>query len=120
MLGVVHSIAKQTAAQTPEDFIEHFSRRVHALSATQNLLVRSVWEGVEIEDLVRAQLAHFADLVGSRIVVQGPKMHLRPLPRKQSGSHSTSWPPTLVNTGRFRWMGGAWMSAGGPIAAPSP
>src|SRR5258707_11399750 len=27
-------------------------------------------------ELVRAQLAHFADLVGSRIAVHGPKLHL--------------------------------------------
>jgi two-component sensor histidine kinase len=32
---------------------------------------------VEIKDLVRAQLAHFADLIGSRIVVDGPKLRLK-------------------------------------------
>jgi len=32
---------------------------------------------VEIEDLVRAQLAHFADLIGSRILVQGQKLRLK-------------------------------------------
>src|SRR5712672_4334172 len=31
-------------------------------------------EWVEIEDLVRAQLAHFADLIGSRIGVHGPRL----------------------------------------------
>jgi PAS domain S-box-containing protein len=76
MLSVVHSIAKQTATQTPEDFIERFSGRILALSATQNLLVRNVWDGVEIVDLVRAQLAHFADLMGPRIAVVGPKLRL--------------------------------------------
>jgi len=30
----------------------------------------------DVEDLVRAQLAHFADLVGSRITVQGPAVRL--------------------------------------------
>src|SRR5262249_49310594 len=34
------------------------------------------WQGVDVEDLVRAQLAHFADLVGSRIGVRGPKVRL--------------------------------------------
>jgi two-component sensor histidine kinase len=29
-------------------------------------------------DLVRAQLAHFADLIGSRITVHGPKLRLNP------------------------------------------
>jgi two-component sensor histidine kinase len=32
--------------------------------------------GGEVEDLVSAQLAPFADLIGSRIVVRGPKLRL--------------------------------------------
>ena len=67
MLSVVDAIAHQTAAQNPEDFAERFSERIQALSASQDLLVRNEWKGVEIKDLVRAQLAHFADLIGSRI-----------------------------------------------------
>jgi len=72
MLSVVHTIARQTATKNPEDFIERFSERVQALSASQDLLVRNEWNGVGIEDLVRAQLAPFADLIGSRIAAQGP------------------------------------------------
>jgi two-component sensor histidine kinase len=34
-------------------------------------------EWVQIEDLVCAQLALFADLIGSRIAVQGPKLRLK-------------------------------------------
>jgi two-component sensor histidine kinase len=78
MLSVVDAIAHQTASKNPEDFIERFSERIQALSANQDLLVRNEWNGVEIADLVRAQLAHFADLVGSRIAVHGPKLRLNP------------------------------------------
>jgi PAS domain S-box-containing protein len=74
MLSVVDSIAHQTATRNPEDFVERFSERVQSLSANQDLLVRNAWNGVEIEDLVRAQLAHFADLIGSRIGVRGCKL----------------------------------------------
>jgi two-component sensor histidine kinase len=49
-----------------------------ALSANQDLLVRNEWNGVEIADLVRAQLAHFADLIGSRIALHGTKLRLNP------------------------------------------
>jgi two-component sensor histidine kinase len=76
MLSVVDSIAHQTATRSPEDFIERFSERIQALSANQDLLVRNEWNGVEIADLARAQLAHFADLIGSRIVVRGPRLRL--------------------------------------------
>jgi two-component sensor histidine kinase len=77
MLSVVDAIAHQTATRNPEDFIERFSERIQALSANQDLLVRNEWKGVEIADLARAQLAHFADLIGSRIAVHGPKLRLR-------------------------------------------
>jgi len=78
MLSVVDAIAHQTAANSPEDFVERFSERIQALSANQDLLVRNEWNGVEIKDLVRAQLAHFGDLIGSRIAVHGPKLRLNP------------------------------------------
>jgi PAS domain S-box-containing protein len=78
MLSVVDSIAHQTAARNAEGFIERFSERIQALSANQDLLVRSEWKGVDIADLARAQLAHFADLIGSRIAIHGAKLRLNP------------------------------------------
>jgi len=78
MLSVVDAIAHQTATRNPEDFIERFSQRIQALSANQDLLVRNEWNGVEIADLVHTQLAHFADLIGSRIAVHGAKLRLNP------------------------------------------
>jgi PAS domain S-box-containing protein len=76
MLSVVAAIAHQSAARTPEGFIERFSERIQALAANQDLLIRNAWRRIEMEDLVRAQLAPFADLIGFRIVVRGPKLHL--------------------------------------------
>jgi two-component sensor histidine kinase len=78
MLSVVESIAHQTAARNPEDFIERFSERIQSLSANQDLLVQNEWKGVDIDDLVHGQLTHFADLIGSRIAVRGPKLCLKP------------------------------------------
>jgi PAS domain S-box-containing protein len=72
MLGLVQAIARQTTTRNPEDFIERLSERIQALSANQELLVRGEWKGVETEDLVRAQLAPFADLIGLRIAVVAP------------------------------------------------
>jgi PAS domain S-box-containing protein len=78
MLSVVASIAQQTASRNPDDFVARFAERIQALSANQDLLIRNEWSGVEIADLVRAQLAHFADLIGSRIGLQGPRLRLNP------------------------------------------
>jgi two-component sensor histidine kinase len=85
LLSVVQSIANQTAASNPTDFADRFSQRIQALSANQDLLVRSEWQGVDIEDLVRAQLAHFADLIGERIMIEGPHLSVTPLAAQSIG-----------------------------------
>ena len=77
MLSVVGAMARQTAAKNPEDFVECFSERIQALSASHDLLIRNEWKGVDIEDLVRAQLALFASLIDSRIAVRGPRLRLK-------------------------------------------
>jgi PAS domain S-box-containing protein len=76
MLSLVLAIARQTSAREPEHFIGRFTERVHALAANQDLLIRNDWKGVDAGDLVNAQLAHFSDLIGSRIIVHGPKLRL--------------------------------------------
>jgi PAS domain S-box-containing protein len=75
ILGLVQVIARQIAAREPEDFVERFTERIQALAANQDLLFQSK-RGVEIENLARAQLAHFADLLGTRIAVHGPRLPL--------------------------------------------
>jgi PAS domain S-box-containing protein len=76
MLSVVDAVARQTATRDPEHFVDRFSERIQALSANQDLLIQNAWHGVEVEDLVRAQLALFDDLLGSRIALSGPKLRL--------------------------------------------
>jgi two-component sensor histidine kinase len=68
-LSLVRAIAQQTA--TGSTFITRFNDRIRALAAYQDLLVRSKWNGVELDELARAQLAHLTDQIGSRIVTHG-------------------------------------------------
>jgi two-component sensor histidine kinase len=129
MLSVVDSIAHQTAAKNPEDFVERFSDRIQALSANQDLLVRNEWNGVEINDLVRAQLAHFADLIGSRIEVHDTKLRLNPAAAQAIGlalhelaTNAGKYGALSTDSGRvdINWGrdGGAftmgWTERGGP------
>ena len=74
ILALVQAIARQTAAADPADFIERFQERIHGLSASQDLLVKSGWQGVGIVDLIKSQLAHFKDLIGSHIQLDGPEL----------------------------------------------
>jgi two-component sensor histidine kinase len=47
-------------------------QRAQGLSASHDLLIRNEWQSVPLAELVRSQLAHFSDLLGSRIAVRGP------------------------------------------------
>jgi PAS domain S-box-containing protein len=134
MLSVVDAIAHQTATRSPEDFVERFSERVQALSANQDLLVRNEWNGVDIADLVHAQLAHFAGLIGSRIVVQGPKLRLNAAAAQAIGlalhelaTNAGKYGALSTDTGRVdvRWERDGdtltmnWTERGGPpVTAP--
>jgi PAS domain S-box-containing protein len=134
MLGLVQAIARQTATRNPEDFIQRFSERIRALAANQDLLIRHEWQGVEVEDLVRAQLAPFADLIGSRIVVQGPKLRVKPAGAQAIGlalhelaTNAGKYGALSTDMGRvdIRWATDgdiftmSWVErAGPPVSAP--
>jgi PAS domain S-box-containing protein len=134
MLGLVQAIARQTATRNPEEFIERFSERIQALSANQELLVRDEWKGVETEDLVRTQLAPFADLIGSRIVVQGPELRLKATAAQAIGlalhelaTNAGKYGALSMDTGRvdIRWATDgdiftmSWVERDGPpVSAP--
>ncbi len=72
MLTLVQSVARQTLAANPQDFLDRFGKRVQALATSQDLLVKNAWQGADLNELVRSQLAHFEDLIGKRIGLQGP------------------------------------------------
>jgi PAS domain S-box-containing protein len=76
MLTLVQAIANQTATHDPERFMERFTERLQALAANQDLLVRNAWRGVNLQDLICNQLAHFADCMGSRIALRGPRLQM--------------------------------------------
>ena len=76
ILSVVQAIARQTVSSSPTDFIARFGERIQALSANQDLLVRNDWQGVDVGELVRAQLAPFEDIAGTRISMSGPNLRL--------------------------------------------
>ena len=74
MLALVQAVARQTLAANPQDFLDRFGKRIEALAASQDLLVKNAWKGVHLNELVRSQLAPFEDLIGTRIDLQGPPL----------------------------------------------
>ena len=75
LLAVVQSVAQQTAKSgNPQTFAARLSNRINGLAANQDLLVKNLWHGVDVKELVLAQLAHFKDLIGNRIYVEGDEL----------------------------------------------
>ena len=78
LLSVVQAIAGQTvrSAGSLENFQENFSRRLHGLAASHDLLVQEDWRGALLDDLARHQLALFAEAGGPRLSIGGPRVML--------------------------------------------
>jgi two-component sensor histidine kinase/PAS domain-containing protein len=79
LLTVILGIAKQTARDdlSTEEFLSAFSRRIQGLGASHDLLIRSDWDGAQLEELINSQLAHFGGLDGVRIKAKGPSILLK-------------------------------------------
>jgi two-component sensor histidine kinase/PAS domain-containing protein len=75
-LAMVQALASQTARSAPsiEEFKESFSARVTALAATHDLLTASDWCDVELDDIVRAELAPYVDSIRASREVEGPQV----------------------------------------------
>jgi PAS domain S-box-containing protein len=77
VLAVVQAVARQTARSgDTATFEARLSNRIAGLTASHDLLVKNQWQGVEMSDLVRGQLAHFMGLIGTRVLVDGPSVQV--------------------------------------------
>lgn len=76
LLAVVQSVARQTKAESVAEFLTRFDSRLRALSALQDLLIASQWEGTSLAEVIRGQLAHFGDVLDSRVSIHGPLAQL--------------------------------------------
>jgi PAS domain S-box-containing protein len=133
LLGLVQVIARQTVASSVREFIGRFTERIQALAANQDLLGSDVRRGADLEALVRAQLAHLADLIGSRITVHGPKLHLNTTAAQAIGlalhelaTNAGKYGALSTDAGRVDvgwWLDGdaltmSWTERDGPPAQP--
>lgn len=78
LLAVVQAVARQTAGEeNPRLYAERLGERISSLAASHDLLVARQWRGVDMSDLVVSQLAHFRDLIGKRVLLDGPAALLK-------------------------------------------
>ncbi len=73
MLTLIMALARRSAPGN-DAFVKRFTRRVQALAANQDLLVRRAWGSVELADLVEAQLSFVTDRTRTGLAYDGPKV----------------------------------------------
>ncbi|MFT4054614.1 MAG: sensor histidine kinase [Novosphingobium sp.] len=75
-LAMVLSICSRTLSGSDglDDFRVRFTRRIQALAATHNLLADASWTGIDLSEMIRAELAPY-------ISASGPRMEIAELDR---------------------------------------
>ncbi len=87
MLAVVAAISRQTATTTSSKaaFVERLNARIQSLSRAHDLLVRNEWQGVDLRELLIAELGDGDQLTSSRILLEGPKLMIGPAATQNLG-----------------------------------
>jgi PAS domain S-box-containing protein len=80
LLAVIQAMARQTARHVGsiDAFLTQFGARLQALATSHDLLVQESWYGVSLFELVRSQLGHYLDRVGTQVSLEGPTVVLKP------------------------------------------
>ena len=80
LLAVIQAMARQTARHVGsiDGFLTQFGARLQALATSHDLLVQESWYGVSLFELVRSQLGHYLDRVGTQVSLDGPMAVLKP------------------------------------------
>ena len=137
LLGVVQAVAWQTARSGDRTtFAARLTDRIGSLAASHDLLVRGELAGVEVADLVCAQLAGFSAAIGTRILLDGPPARISPAAAQAIGmalhelaTNATKYGALSNADGRVHisWhiSGGkeglfsmSWVESGGPKVEP--
>jgi two-component sensor histidine kinase len=80
LLAVIQGIARQTAesASSTQQFVSGFNGRIFSLSRAHDVLTDADWRGARIFDLVRSQIALYAESRLPAVVLEGENGFLRP------------------------------------------
>jgi len=80
LLAVIQGIARQTAesASSTQQFVTRFNGRIFSLSRAHDVLTDADWRGARIFDLVRSQIALYAESRLPTVTLEGENGFLRP------------------------------------------
>ena len=132
-LALIQSVARQTAARSPGDFLPRFEQRLQAIAAAQDLLVRRDWRDVTVRDLLASQLAHFGGVdervraTGEEVTVTAAAAQTLAMAFHELATNAAKYGALSSETGRIdvAWATGRgedgeetfrleWIESGGP------
>ncbi len=140
LLAVIQAMARQslTSGVTQEEFVRRFSNRLAALAGSHDLLSSVEYKGASLLELIRSQLNHYDELFGTRILLEGGDVLLKPEAAQnigialhelstnaakygglsnEGGQVTITWGFTDVSPPRFAMT---WRETGGPpVAVPT-
>lgn len=136
-LAVIQAMARQTAARSDDlpSFVSRFTARLQAMARTQDLIVSHSWRDIDVDRILRAQIAQIFDVRSARIRIDGPSVKVNAgvaqnlgLAFHELASNAAHFGALSVETGvvsvtwrrdgdRVRLV---WQEKGGPaVAAPA-
>jgi PAS domain S-box-containing protein len=138
LLSVVQAVARQTSeTASPRDFAQRLSTRLQGLSASQDLLIRSDWQSVDLQELIRSQLSHLSTSMHHRVQLTGQKVQLSPAAAQGIGMALHELATNAMKYGSLSSEGGQvliawsvaddadpgtfelqWTEEGGPVVIP--
>lgn len=137
LLTIVQSIARQTAAGTPDPgaFLSRLEERLGSLAAAHDVLARDDWRGADLAAVVESQLKHQLLAFDGRIRLAGARLDLGPdmahylgLAVHELGANAAKHGALSADGGRVEveWSGDGeafrldWRESGGPAVTPPP
>ena len=85
LLAIVQSVVQLTKASEPEDLRNGIVGRIQALARAHSLLADARWDGAQLGELVRDELAPYLGGAAARVSVGGPNLLLRPAAAQSLG-----------------------------------
>jgi two-component sensor histidine kinase len=68
--------------------------------------VKTEWQGIEMSDLIEAQMAHFRELIGTRVLLEGPSLRLAAASAQGIGMAVHELATNAVKYGALSMQGG--------------